>query len=479
MINNFEIIIGIETHIVLNTKTKMFSNSINSHHLSPNTAINEIDLGLPGILPTPNPSAIKKAIWLGLALNSEINWKRIQFDRKNYFYLDLPKGFQITQQYFPIGRNGQLIVEINEQKTPIEIERFHLEEDTAKQIISDGEILLDYNRSGCPLIEIVTKPVIHSSQQAAEYLKKLIQILKFNNISDAKLEDGSMRADINVSVRPIGQKSFNKKVEIKNINSINNVIKAIEYEVDRQIKILLNNESVSQETRRFDEATNTTVFMREKTDAVNYFYFNDINIPIISLTQNEFEQIKREKNKDLDVIVEELTKLGFNKNNINLLINNYDLYKLFENINSKINEPNLCFNWITVELSGILNKNNLQINQLNDEFINEFTTMLELLVNQEINGKQAKIIFEKIFNEKEKVKQLIVELGFEQIKDVEYLTNLITSIMESNPEIISEYPNRPEKVQKFIIGNVMKETKSQANPKITAEIVIKMLDNKK
>lgn len=479
MINNFEVIIGIETHIVLNTKTKMFSYSINSHHLSPNTAINEIDLGLPGILPTPNPNAIKKAIWLGLALNSEINWKRIQFDRKNYFYLDLPKGFQITQQYFPIGKNGKLVVDINEEKIPIEIERFHLEEDTAKQIISSNEILLDYNRSGCPLIEIVTKPKIRSSQQAAEYLRKLIQILKFNNISDAKLEDGSMRADINVSVRPIGQKELNKKVEIKNINSINNVVKAIEYEIDRQIKILLNNESVSQETRRFDEATNTTVFMREKTDAVNYFYFNDINIPIISLTNDEFEKIKQEKNKDLDEIINELIQLGFNKNNINLLINNYDLYKLFEKINNQINEPNICFNWITVELSGLLNKNNLQISQLDNEFIHEFTIMLDLLVNQEINGKQAKIIFEKIFNEKSKVKELIIELGFEQIKDVDYLTNLIKSIMDTNPEILNEYQSRPEKVQKFIIGNVMKETKSQANPKITAEIVIKMLDNKK
>ncbi|MDE5617825.1 MAG: Asp-tRNA(Asn)/Glu-tRNA(Gln) amidotransferase subunit GatB, partial [Ureaplasma sp.] len=327
MINNFEIIIGIETHVVLNTKTKMFSSSINSHHLAPNTAINEIDLGLPGILPTPNPNAIKKAIWLGLALNSEINWQRIQFDRKNYYYLDLPKGFQITQQYYPIGRNGELIINIDEQKIPIEIERFHLEEDTAKQIISDNTILLDYNRSGCPLIEIVTKPVIRSSQQAAEYLRKLIQILKFNNISDSKLEDGSMRADINISIRPIGQKEFNKKVEIKNVNSINNVVKAIEYEVDRQTKILLKNELVNQETRRFDEATNTTIFMREKTDAINYFYFNDINIPIISLTKDEFEKIKSEKNKDLDVIISELNELGFNKNNINLLINNYDMYQ--------------------------------------------------------------------------------------------------------------------------------------------------------
>ena len=288
-----------------------------------------------------------------------------------------------------------------------------------------------------------------------------------------------MRADINVSVRPIGQKELNKKVEIKNINSINNVVKAIEYEIDRQIKILLNNESVSQETRRFDEATNTTVFMREKTDAVNYFYFNDINIPIISLTNDEFEKIKQEKNKDLDEIINELIQLGFNKNNINLLINNYDLYKLFEKINNQINEPNICFNWITVELSGLLNKNNLQISQLDNEFIHEFTIMLDLLVNQEINGKQAKIIFEKIFNEKSKVKELIIELGFEQIKDVDYLTNLIKSIMDTNQEIINEYQSRPEKVQKFIIGNVMKETKSQANPKITAEIVIKMLDNKK
>lgn len=478
MINNFEVIIGIEVHVVLNTKTKMFSSSLNSHHGEPNTLVNEIDLGFPGILPQPNVEAIKKAIWLANAISAKTNYQSIQFDRKNYYYPDLPKGYQITQQYYPIGENG--FIEIN---TPIGnkkilIERMHLEEDTAKQIAKDNIILLDYNRCGCPLIEIVTKPIINSSYEATEYLRKLVQVLRFNNISDAKMEDGSLRADVNISIRPYGQKEFNNKVEIKNINSINNVAKAIEFEINRQTKMYLNNEEVIQETRRFDDTTNTTIHMRNKIDAINYRYIHEPNIITISMTDNEYHDVLSEKNKNLDEVVKELSSFELTESNIEQLLNNYEMYKIYMQLVAKTNLPILCFNWLNVDIAGLLKKNNQNFNDINENLINETSTMINLLNEQEINGKQAKVIVEEIYLNNKTVKEIIVEKGFEQIKDVDFLTSLIKKHIDENSDMISQYNERAQRVQKFLVGLVMRDTKSQANPKITMEIIIKLLEGK-
>jgi len=342
--NNLEVIIGIEVHVVLNTKTKMFSRSLNSHYGLPNTLVNEIDLGLPGILPHPNPEAIKKGLWLAKALKATANYQNIQFDRKNYYYSDLPKGYQITQQYYPLAENGQITIETNQGTKNISVQRMHLEEDTAKQIVKNDAILLDYNRCGCPLIEIVTDPVISSAQEAAEYLKNLIRILRFNEISDAKLEDGSLRADVNISLRPYGQKSFNNKVEIKNINSINNVVKAINYEIQRQTAIVLQGETVEQETRRFDETSQTTIFMRHKSNATNYHYIHEPNIVTIQLTDSEYDAILKQKNQDLDELVLELQQFGLSQDNIELLLNDYELYKLYKELTNQTNLATLSFN---------------------------------------------------------------------------------------------------------------------------------------
>lgn len=243
--NNFIPTIGIEVHIALNTKSKMFSPSKNQHNDKINTNINEIDLSLPGSMPSINEAAVIKAIHLAKALKMEID-QNIRFDRKNYFYQDLPKGFQITQQFFPIGKNGS----INIGAKTIGVERIHMEEDTAKQTLVNGAIYLDYNRAGVPLIEVVSKPDIHSSLEAVKYLTNLKRIVSFLNVSDAKMEDGSLRADINVSISPAGSNKLGTKVEIKNINSFNNVMKAIDYEIARQTKLLLEGQVITQETRR-------------------------------------------------------------------------------------------------------------------------------------------------------------------------------------------------------------------------------------
>lgn len=475
MINNFEVIIGIEVHVVLNTKTKMFSSSQNSHHGFPNTFVNEIDLGLPGVLPQPNKEAIKKGIWLARAVNATINYQNIEFDRKNYFYLDLPKGYQITQQYNPIGLDGYIEINTNNGIKKIAIQRLHLEEDTAKQLNKGNEIYLDYNRSGCPLVEIVTYPVISNGYEASEYLKKLIQILKFNNVSDAKLEDGSLRADVNISIRPYGQKEFNNKVEIKNINSINNVIKAIDFEIDRQSKILLSGNIVEQETRRFDDSTMSTVHMRSKSNAVNYRYFHEANIIKIKITDEEFQQILEEKNKDISEIVEELRSYELNDSNIDQLLNNYEMYKVFDKIYNLTKSANQSFNWLAVEITPLLKKDNQDFNYLSENKINQIAKMINLINEQEINGKQAKEIIVEIYSTNKSVEEIIKEKGFQQIKDVDFLTKLIQKHIDENPKMINQYSENAMKVEKFLVGMVMKDTKAQANPQITMDIIIKLL----
>ncbi|SYV96459.1 Aspartyl/glutamyl-tRNA(Asn/Gln) amidotransferase subunit B, partial [Mycoplasma putrefaciens] len=280
---NFEVIIGIENHVELKTKTKMFSPAPVSFGQTPNTQVHEIDMAYPGSLPSVNKKGVELAILACNALNMKID-TLLKFDRKNYFYPDLTKGFQITQQFNPIGLNGSLEITLNNNlKKIIEIERLHIEEDTAKQIHKDDLTYLDYNRAGVGLIEIVTKPVIRSADEACAYVEKLREILLLLNVSDVKMNEGSLRTDINISIRPFGSNSFSNKVEIKNLNSISNIRKAIDFEVVRQTEIILANKVVEQETRRFDDSTNKTVLMRSKSDALDYRYFREPNIFPIQL----------------------------------------------------------------------------------------------------------------------------------------------------------------------------------------------------
>ena len=477
---NFEVIIGIEVHTVLNTKTKMFSSSKSCHYSNPNTNINPIDLALPGVMPQPNINAIKKAIWLASELHMDINYKNIQFDRKNYFYIDLPKGYQITQQYFPIGQNGYIEIENESQNIKqIEIERIHLEEDTVKQFSENKKIFLDYNRAGMPLIEIVTKPVISSGYEAQQYLRELVKILKFANVSDAKLEDGSLRADVNISLRPYGQKEFGNKVEIKNINSINNVKKAIDYEISRQSQLLLTGNVISQETRRFDDSLNLTVHMREKTNAINYRYIHEPNIMRISLSDDQFTKIMSEKNLSLNEIIVNLKENKLEDSIIQQLINDYDFYTKFKLLTNEINDYNLCFKWLGIELIGLLKKDNKSYIDITDDLIRNLSLMIKLLIEQEINGKQAKVILECIYKENKNPHDIIKELGFEQIKDPKIIRDILIKHIEANPEMLQSCYDRPERGEKFFIGMLMKDTNGQANPVISYQILKDIINEKK
>lgn len=470
---NFITTIGIEVHTALNTKTKMFSRALNDHNAKPNTLVSFMDLALPGILPLVNKEAVNKAIILADALSMKINYQNIVFDRKNYFYPDLPKGFQITQQYNPIGQNGFVVIkDSNNKEKKIHIERIHMEEDTAKQTIVDNKRLMDYNRAGSPLIEIVTTPCINNGYEASQYLQELRKILVFKDISNAKMEEGSLRANVNISVRLEGQEEYGTKVEIKNINSINNVAKAIDYEINRQTSLLLNGIEVQQETRRFNDTNNTTEFMRSKTDAVDYRYMTEPNILHFQLSKKYVDELLKNAPKGHDVIISNLLKQGLDEKQINLLIDNHELYKLFNTISANKNiNAKLVFNWVSVELVGLINKLGITINQIEKNKIDELCTLLELLDKQEINSKQAKTLLEKIFELNTSVTDLIKQLGFEQIKDKNILTSIIDKYIDSNQDLVKQYNERAERVEKFLVGMVMKDTNSQANPVITMELV--------
>ncbi|MEA4115316.1 Asp-tRNA(Asn)/Glu-tRNA(Gln) amidotransferase subunit GatB [Mycoplasma sp. 744] len=470
--NNFEVIIGIEIHLELNTKTKMFSPSKNDFNAVPNTTINQIDLGYPGTLPLPNKQAVKFAIMLAKALNMQID-DELHFDRKNYFYTDLPKGYQITQFYRPIGKNGKLNININGINKTIDIERIHLEEDTARQYHEANTTKLDYNRAGVPLIEIVTKPVIRSSEEAIAYINMIKKIALTLGISDAKMENGSLRADLNISLRPHGYNGFGTKVEIKNMNTFSNVKTAIEYEINLQTKNILTNIPILQETKRFDEGTQTNIVMRTKTGEVDYKYFPEPNIPFIKLSNDFLNNIsipelpwikeQRYKNENINTIY------------INSLINNINLANYFDSINYKDREKlaKLFFAEI-VQLSNSLNK---EVIDLNIKTIH-IEQALNLLDQEIISGKSFKKLITLLPNfDQENIEDLVEKYNLKQISDKNKINEFILKSFKD--EMLNDYNQRPERVIKQILGQVMKLSDGQVNPKITNDLVIEFLKNKK
>ncbi|BAC44002.1 glutamyl-tRNA amidotransferase subunit B [Malacoplasma penetrans HF-2] len=473
MKNNFETVIGIEVHVVLSSKTKMFSSSKSSHTDPKNTNISPIDLGHPGTMPLPNKRCIEKAIVLAKALDMEIE-KNISFDRKNYFYQDLPKGFQITQQFHPIGKNGKIYLDENNF---VDIERIHLEEDTAKQTKEDdGTILLDYNRSGIPLIEIVTKPCIKSSTEAGLFLKKLRRILTFNDISDAKMEEGSLRVDVNISVKPIGSKEFGTRVEIKNINSINNVEKAIEYESNLQAEQILKQEEVLMATKRFNDKTLTTEFMRLKTTNVDYHYMVEPNIFVRKISDDFITDVIKNNYTDIKSIEADLLKNNVSQEFINLLMDDYELFQKFKFINDEIKDCNEVIKWLCVEFVGSLNKVNLKLKDATDFQLNQLLKMMKyLLKDASINAKQGKEIVKLLIETNKDIDTLIEENNFKQITDKNVLRPILEKYVEANKPMLDQYDSRPERVEKFFIGMVMKDTNGQANPNVVTEIFNEIL----
>lgn len=472
---NFEPVIGIEVHVELNTQNKMFSPAKVGFNDGPNNNVTEIDLGYPGALPSVNEEGVEFAIKLAHALNADIE-RNLRFDRKHYFYYDNSKGYQITQHERPIGTNGY--IELLSGKK-IKVTELHLEEDTAKTTNLENETLIDFNRAGIPLIEIVSGNNITSAKEAYEYLELLKNIVSELNISDAKMEEGSIRVDVNVSIRPKGYDKYNTKVEIKNLNSFANVMKAIDFEVERQSKDFINNIMQKQQTRRYDDKTRTTVLQRVKETKDDYFYIPEADIFPILLTDDFIEKsidssfltpMKKYKQYVEQLKDEELAKF---------FTLNLEVAKYFNQ--AKVDCLDLTFlaNNIKSELLGLANKENFNINSCNLTPI-RMRDLVNNVANQTISSSQNKKLIKFILDENKDVDVLIEEKQMAQISDVNLLSEIVEQVLnlERNQSSIEDFKNGKDRAVKALMGQCMKETKGKANPKLLNEIVLTQLQKR-
>ena len=475
---NFEAVIGLEIHVELKTKSKMFSSAPVTYGKEANSQTAPLDLGFPGTLPVVNKQAVIYAIRVSNALHMSIDHE-LHFDRKNYFYSDLPKGYQITQDRRPIGSDGYLEIVVNGQKKRIGIERLHMEEDTCKQLHFKNFTLLNYNRAGTPLIEIVSKPELRSGEEAMKYVEMIRSIVVFSEVSDGKMEEGSLRCDVNVSIRPEGSKEFGTKVEVKNINSISYVKNAIDYEVKRQKEVIESGGKVIQETRRYDDETKTTVAMRLKTDAVDYKYFPEPNIIPIKLS----DQFVEDAIKSCPELAESkkeryLTEFKLNDYDASLLVSDKDISIYYDKCAKLTKQYKILANWMNVDVLSYLNKNNVTINEfpLSPE---QLVSLISIIEKNEVSSNQAKSIFAKMIEENcdaQKARQI---LGISsQISDESFIKNVINEVLNENPQSIVDYKEGKDRALGFMIGQVMKKTQGKVNPKLTSEMLLKELENR-
>ncbi len=471
----YQTVVGLELHCELNTQSKVFSSAKNNYDSIPNSNVLPLDMAFPGNLPVVNKEAVKKALKMAMCLNCKIP-KELTFDRKNYYYPDLPKGYQITQTHNPVGTSGKLLIDVNEHDEEILIHDIHLEEDTASLDHLYDYSLIDYNRSGVPLVEIVTDPCIYSAEAAISFLETLVGIFKYCDISEADTKKGQIRCDVNVNLKdPTNNKYLTPKVEIKNINSFSNVASAINYEVKRQTEALENNnkDSLVQETRRYDEATDTTISMRVKVESVDYKYFIEPNIPIIKIDDNWIESIKKEIPRlALERKKKYIKDYNLSHYDASIIVKDINISNYFEECISLGIDPKLSSNWITSEILGILNKENLKIK---DFFItpNMLFQILDKMNKGEISSKQAKEIFNKVLSDKVSPNNLLS--GYRQISDEGELVVIIKNILDNNKNLIEEYKNGKNNVFDYFVGQIMKETKGKANPVLTKDLLMKKI----
>lgn len=467
----YEAVIGIEIHCELSTNSKMFSGSAVDFNAAPNTAVNEIDLSYPGTLPAVNKRAVEYGVALSKALKMKVD-PLIRFDRKNYYYSDLSKGFQITQQFHPLGSHGTFDIFVDGEVMSVGINRLHMEEDTAKQTHENNKTLIDFNRAGTPLLEIVTEADFRTGAQAAAYVEGLRQVVVQMGISDGIMAEGSYRCDVNISIRPVGQKEFGTKVEIKNLNSISNVQKSIEYEIAHQEKVIEGGGVIVQETKRFDEASQTTISMRTKETLVDYRYFRDPNIPIIQIPQDILDQNIIELPLARAIRYENEYKLS--QYDAMVLTKDRDLSNYFELIAKETEHYKLIVNWITQDLQSV---HELKGNRLYQEWITPqyFAAFIESIQKGDISSKQAKQVFEHLVQGKDPI-QTIKDLGMVQISDPAIIEAWVNEVLEANPQAIEDYKNGLKKALGFVVGQVMKLSQGQVNPKLANQIAVATLE---
>ena len=471
LIKGWQPVIGLEVHVQLMTNTKLFSPAKNQFGEDANTLVDLIDLGLPGVLPVLNEGAMKQGIKFGLATNAKIAETMI-FDRKNYFYPDLPKGYQITQLHYPIVRDG--VVEVNGKK--IRIHQAHLEEDAGKSIHDkyDDKSVIDLNRSGVPLLEIVSEPDIRSASEAVDYLKKIHQIITYLDISDGNMSQGSMRCDANVSIMRPEDKEFGIRAEIKNINSFKFVEKAINFEIRRQIKILEANGAVEQETRLYDSIKNETRSMRTKEFANDYRYFPCPDLVPTNISKEFIESIR----KEMDELPEEkqerfMSAYNLNEYDAGVICADKQIANFFEEV-VRDADIQLAAKWIIGDLNALLNKHDISLDESKIDATN-FSELIQKITDNTISGKIAKEVLEEIWVTGTKVSEVIDSKGMQQISDEGELENIIETILNENDSQVNAYKSGKDKLFGFFVGQVMKATQGKANPGLVNELLKKKL----
>jgi len=468
---DWEIVIGLEIHAQVLSSSKLFSGASTEFGKDPNHNVSLVDAAMPGMLPVINQTCIKQAIKSGIALNAEIN-KYSVFDRKNYFYADLPQGYQISQYKYPIVGEGSLkITDANGEDKVIGIERIHLEQDAGKSLHDQhpSKSFIDLNRTGVALMEIVSKPDLRSPEEAASYVKKIRTVLRYIETCDGNMEQGSLRADCNVSVRkPNGD--LGTRCEIKNLNSIKFISQAIQYEAERQVEILENGGVIDQETRLFDTSTGETRSMRSKEDAHDYRYFPDPDLLPLELSDSQISEIRSDMPELPDQLVERLiSEYGITKYDANVIAEEKEYVHYYEN-SAKNRDGKLVVNWMTSELFGLLKKNNIQFNQnpISPNYLNE---LVELIENKTISGKIAKDVFEIMFATSKSPKMIVKEKGLEQVTDDGAIEVFVDQVINENNDKVKEYLSGKDKLFGFFVGQVMKVSQGKANPGLVNKIL--------
>lgn len=469
---NFKTTIGLEVHVELKTKTKMFSPSPVAYGAEPNTNTNVIDFGFPGVLPTVNQEAYRLGIMVALALHANVT-KHTHFDRKNYFYPDNPKAYQITQFEEPLARDGWIEVNVNGKHKKIGIAELHVEEDAGKNTHGDdGYSYVDLNRQGTPLIEIVSKPDMETPEEAYAYLDQLRKTIQFTGASDVKMEEGSMRVDTNISIRPLGSDRLGTKTELKNLNSFNHVRQGLAYEAKRQEEVLMAGGKIGQETRRFDETTGETILMRVKEGSDDYRYFPEPDIPPLTIEQDWIDEIGQQipemPDKRRDRYVNEL---GIPEYDAGLLTATKEMSDFFEAAIAAGADPKQAANWLMGEVNAYLNakKIDLQQTKLTPEHL---ATMIKLIKDGTISSKIAKKVFQETIQKGTEPKSWVEAKGLVQQSDPKVLEPMIAKVLDDNEQSIIDFKNGKDRAVGYLVGQIMRQTHGKANPKMVNQILI-------
>ena len=474
--DDYEVVIGLEVHAELSTKTKIFCSCPTKFGAEPNTQVCPICMAMPGTLPVLNEKVVEYAVKAGLATNCEIS-RDCKNDRKNYFYPDLPKAYQISQFDQPLCEHGNIEIEVNGENKKIGITRIHIEEDAGKLNHDDfaGGSLVDLNRAGVPLIEIVSEPDLRSSLEADAYLKRLKSVLEYIEVSDCKMQEGSFRADVNVSVRKKGDNKLGTRTEMKNMNSFRSITRGIEYEIDRQIEVIENGGKVEQETLRWDDVSGKTFSMRDKEDAQDYRYFPEPDLVAIRLSEEYIENIR----KTLPELPESrkeryLKEYKLSEKDAGIITASKYLSDLFENAIKICNNPKAVNNWIISDISRILNEKELEPSEIpfNAE---ELGNLVILIDKGTISSSIGKKVLEELFENPREPEEIIKEKGWIQISDEGAIKEIVLKILEANPQSIADYKAGKDRALGFLVGQAMKETKGKANPKMLNEMFLEEL----